>query len=146
MTFPFRLCLQPQTGIAWRKLFLPCCMVLGAKRIPRLLVHLPVHLAHISPPAGEAARSVWRPVLGEARKPDQWCSQLPFFSSPSAVGSVTLSPFVPLYQHSNHLWVFHPFLCLWHLMFQAGIWWLACLPHSSSSARYSPWQQLLRDI
>lgn len=72
VTFPFRLCLQAQTGIAWRKLFLPCCMVLGAKRVPRLLVHLPVHLAHISPPAEEAARSVWRPVLGEARKKDQW--------------------------------------------------------------------------
>lgn len=48
-------------------------MVFGAKHIPRLLVPLPVHLAHISPPAGEAARSVWRPVLWEARKKDRRC-------------------------------------------------------------------------
>lgn len=48
-------------------------MVFGAKHIPRLLVPFPVQLAHISPPAGEAARSAWRPVLWEARKKDQRC-------------------------------------------------------------------------
>lgn len=75
-----------------------------------------------------------------------------FFSppprSPSAVSSDTLSLFVllPLSHPSNHLWVLHPFLCLWLLMFQTSIWWPACLPRSSSITRYSPWQQFLRDI